>query len=472
MGQASKSTYKNGSSRFYTATVTTSLAEANDGYDVLHWSSNINFGNWYWYGARLETYVNGRRVGNVSGACTASGQTICSSSGNITIYKTHSWQDVSIGVKVISETVNGYGGVDITAEAWGTHGVAAKPSYAVSYNANGGSGAPSSQTKWYGEDLTLSDTRPTRTGYTFSGWSGSDGKSYNPGSTYSGNGALKLTAKWTINTYTVTFKDGHSGATLKTQTVNYNANATPPANPSRTGYTFAGWDGSYTNVTSNRTITAKWTINKYYIDVNGTLDGERQSGTSPMGTFDIYINNSLAMNDATDYYQQQNYQTSYKVQDIKVNTGYNYTGSSGSALSGIVPAGNVSISLNFTTKKYTVSFNANLGEAVSNMPPSFTKTHFVSVKLPSNVPTARRYEFLGWSTSAGGEVRYRPGDMYSAEGNATLYAVWKLKASVVKVYQADGTGKDGICSIYDDAGNHHYAILFCYDENGNKHEVI
>lgn len=472
MGQASKSTYKNGNSRFYTATVTTSLKEANNGYDVLHWSSNINFGDWYLYGARLETYVNGQRVGNVSGACTASGQTICSGSGDITIYKTHSWQDVSIGVKVISETVNGYGGVGITAEAWSTHGVAAKPSYTVSYNANGGSGAPSAQTKWYGENLTLSGIRPTRTGHIFSGWSGSDGKAYNPGSTYSGNGALTLTAKWGTNTYTVTFKDGHSGATLKTQTVNYNTNATPPAPPSRTGYTFAGWNGSYTNVTSNRTITAKWTINKYYIDVNGTLNGEHQSGTAPMGTFDVYINNSLAMNDTADYHQLHNYQTSYRVQDIKANTGYNYTGSSGSALSGTVPANNVSISLNFTTKGYTVSFDANIGEAVSNMPSSFIKTHFVSVKLPSNVPTARRYEFLGWATSADGEVKYKPGDMYSTEGNATLYAIWKLKASVVRVYQPDGTGRDGICSIYDDAGNHHYAILFCYDENGNRHEVL
>lgn len=472
MTTASSSTYKNGNSRFYTATVTTTLAEANNAYDVLHWESNINFGEWYQWGARLETYVNGQRVGNVSGACTYRGQTICASSGNITIYKTHSWQDVSIGVKVVSERVNGYGGVDKTTEAWNTHGVAAKPSYTVTFRDNGGSGSPGNQTKWYNEDLTLSKTTPTRTGYTFAGWSGSDGKSYSAGSTYSGNAGLTLTAKWNINQYTVTFKDALNSSWSHNVTVNYGSNASPPTPPSHTGYTFSYWDGNYTNVTSHRTVTARYTINKYYIDVNGSLDGVHQSGTSPMGTFDIYVNNSLAMNDATDYWQEHNYQTPYKVQDIKTNTGYNYTGSSGSALSGSVPAGTVSITLNFTTKKYIVSFDANLGEAVSNMPSSFTKTHFVSVKLPSNVPTARRYEFLGWATSSGGEVKYHPGDTYSVEGDATLYAIWKLKASVVKVYQPDGTGKDGICSIYDDAGNHHYAILFCYDENGNRHEVL
>ena len=387
------------------------------------------------------------------------------------IQKSRGGHNVRYSARVMSD--GGYADGD----KWSAEHSASIPSlasYTISYNANGGKDAPGNQTRWYGQgDFYLSDTIPSRTGYTFKGWAtSSDGSvAYKPGQHYGGDSNLNLYAVWKINTYTVTFVNG-LGTTLKTQTVNYGDNAAPPAAPSRTGYTFAGWDGSYTNVTSDRTITAKWSINKYYIDVNGSLDGVHQSGTAPMGTFDVYINNSLAINDSGDYWQEHNYQTPYKIQDIKANTGYNYTGSSGSALSGNVPAGNVSITLNFTTKEYTVSFNANLGEAVSNMPSSFTKTHFVSVKLPSDVPTARRYEFLGWATSAGGEVRYRPGDTYSAEGNATLYAVWKLKASVVKVYQPDGAGRDGICSIYDDAGNHHYAIFWIYDNNGNRHEVL
>ncbi len=353
---------------------------------------------------------------------------------------------------------------NVTVPAW--------TSYTVSYNANGGTGAPANQTKWKDENLTLSSIKPTRTGYTFQGWSTSTDSTveYNPGSKYTSNSSVTLYAVWKINTYTVTFVNG-LGTTLKTQKVDYGKNATPPANPTRTGYTFAGWSGSYTNVTSNRTITATWTINKYYIDVNGSLDGSDTSGTSPMGTFDMYINNSLAMNDATDYYQQQNYQTSYKVQDIKANTGYNYTGATGS-LSGTVPAGNVSVRLNFTTKKYTVSFNANLGEAVSNMPSSFTKTHFASVKLPTNVPTSRRYEFLGWSTSANGVVKYKPGDTYSAEGNATLYAIWKLRASVLNVYDSSRNRRNGLLHIYNDDGELHYGIMFVYGSDGRPHEVV
>lgn len=82
--------------------------------------------------------------------------------------------------------------------------VGAKPSYAVSYNANGGSGAPSGQTKWYGETLTLSTTRPTRTNYTFKGWaiSSGGGVAYAAGATYTANAAVTLYAVWE-RSYTV-----------------------------------------------------------------------------------------------------------------------------------------------------------------------------------------------------------------------------------------------------------------------------
>lgn len=348
-------------------------------------------------------------------------------------------------------------------------------SYTISYNANGGSGAPGNQTRWYGQsDFYISNTRPTRTGYTFVRWDGSDGKQYSPGSHFGGDYNLTLTAVWRINTYTVTFKDGYSGTTLKTQNVNYGGSATPPS-ASRTGYTHTGWDGSYTNITSNRTINATWRINQYNLDVNFNVDGTQYNNYEQMkqyGTFDMYINGSLVSNDVSDYSTDHNYNTSYSVKDIRAKTGYTYTGSSGAPLSGNLPARDIGVVVHFKTNKYTVSFNQNTSDPVTGMPNSMTKTHFVSIKLPTNVPERRRYEFLGWATSAGGNVVYHPGDTYSAEGNATLYAVWKLKASIITVYSESGERQSGLCHIYDSNGELHYAILYVYDSNGNVHEVI
>ena len=73
--------------------------------------------------------------------------------------------------------------------------------YTITYNANGGTGAPSAQTKVYGTNLTLSNTKPTRSGYTFKGWSTSSNGNvaYAAGATYSANSAVTLYAVWEAN---------------------------------------------------------------------------------------------------------------------------------------------------------------------------------------------------------------------------------------------------------------------------------
>ena len=76
--------------------------------------------------------------------------------------------------------------------------------YTVSYNANGGTGAPSSQTKTHGVTLTLSSTKPTRSGYTFLGWSTSSSATsptYYAGGSYTGNANVTLYAVWHKHTY-------------------------------------------------------------------------------------------------------------------------------------------------------------------------------------------------------------------------------------------------------------------------------
>lgn len=90
-------------------------------------------------------------------------------------------------------------------------------------------------------------SNPTRSGYRFTGWQGS----------YTNiTQDTDITAQY-IKTYTVTFKDWDN-STIKSETVDTGGSATPPSNPSRTGFRFTGWSGSYTNVTSDVTITAQY----------------------------------------------------------------------------------------------------------------------------------------------------------------------------------------------------------------------
>ena len=142
--------------------------------------------------------------------------------------------------------------------------IPAKPSYTVAYNANGGSGAPGSQTKWHGTALTLSSTKPTRTGYTFQGWatSASGGVAYAAGASYTANAAVTLYAVWKANTYTVTYNaNGGTGAPAN-QTKTYGKTLTlSSTKPTRTNYSFKGWGTSATSTTVAYAAGASYTAN-------------------------------------------------------------------------------------------------------------------------------------------------------------------------------------------------------------------
>lgn len=131
-----------------------------------------------------------------------------------TVTKTHAAQTLTFGVYKTSNT--NYEDVTISdggsySESYkylknvtdkATLSVTARTSYNVAFNANSGSGAPATQTKWYNEALTLSSTRPTRAKYTFKNWNtaqGGTGTSYNPGGSYTANAAATLYAQWTWN---------------------------------------------------------------------------------------------------------------------------------------------------------------------------------------------------------------------------------------------------------------------------------
>lgn len=143
--------------------------------------------------------------------------------------------------------------------------VPAWTSYSIKYNANGGSGAPSSQTKWKDQTLTLSSTKPTRTGYSFLGWSTSSSATsatYSAGGSYTANAAATLYAVWKANTYTIKYNaNGGSGAPAN-QTKTYGKALTlSTTKPTRTNYVFKGWGTSASATTVSYAAGASYTAN-------------------------------------------------------------------------------------------------------------------------------------------------------------------------------------------------------------------
>ena len=128
------------------------------------------------------------------------------------------------------------------------------PTITISYYANGGSGAPSDSSKYYGKDLTLSTVQPTRYGYTFLGWGTSSTDTtadYQPGGTYSGNTSTTLHAVWSKNITLSYNANSGSGVPSSQSATIYNATTSytftiSSTKPTRTGYDFLGWSLSST----------------------------------------------------------------------------------------------------------------------------------------------------------------------------------------------------------------------------------
>lgn len=143
--------------------------------------------------------------------------------------------------------------------------------YTITYNANGGSGAPGSQAKYYGKTLKLTTAKPIRTGYTFKGWSTSSSATsatWSAGGNYTTNASNTLYAVWEAKTYTITLDaNGGSGGTSVSKTYG-EAVALPINTPTKANYNFKGW------AKTQNAATAEWVVGDVYnenITENTTL---------------------------------------------------------------------------------------------------------------------------------------------------------------------------------------------------------
>ena len=139
-------------------------------------------------------------------------------------------------------------------------------SYTLTFDGNGGKPSEASRTVAYGGQYGSLPTA-TRTGYAFQGWytAGDGGTKVSP-STTMGAADTTLYARWSVNSYTVSF-DSDGGSNVPAQKVRYGSKASRPADPTRAGHTFQGWytsrDGGSkydfgTAVTGDVTLHAHW----------------------------------------------------------------------------------------------------------------------------------------------------------------------------------------------------------------------
>lgn len=175
-------------------------AQDNGSATIKTTSSIESFGGYWYSGLNIHAgaCVNGQWAGvDKTGVNVGANATVGLVSKTLKVSKTRNWQSIDCIADVrVNGFASGFSQVHVAVD------VPPKPSHTVSYNANGGSGAPGRQTKWWGEVLTLSSTRPTRANHTFLGWatSANGAVAYQPGGRYGADNNVTLYAVWKLAT--------------------------------------------------------------------------------------------------------------------------------------------------------------------------------------------------------------------------------------------------------------------------------
>lgn len=165
----------------------------------------------------------------------------------------------------------------------------------VKYDLNGGTGTSTSQTKTYGQDLTLHGA-PSKTGYTFVQWNGDSGVgSYAAGASYKrdfNGGEVTMTAQWSANTWYVKYNPNNGSGSMADSSFTYDSDSYLRANTfTRAGYAFNGWntraDGkgtSYSDKANVKNIATSGTVNLYaqWKVQNYTISYKPNGGTGTM----------------------------------------------------------------------------------------------------------------------------------------------------------------------------------------------
>ena len=275
-----------------------------------------------------------------------------------------------------------------------------------------GTGSAVTDMKPHNNILTLRGALFTRAGYTQVGWSTVDGgeKVYGFEDVYTQNEALTLYPVWNTNKYTITF-DTNGESEIAPITQDYGTEITAPANPTRKGYTFKGWDKEIpeTMPAENMTVKAQWEINQYTI----TFDTNGGSEIAPI---------------------TQDYGTKITAPDKPTRKGYTFKGWD-KEIPETMPAENMTVKAQWEINQYTIAFDINGGSEIAPI----TQDYGTEITAPDN-PTRKGYTFKGWDKEI---PKTMPAE------NITVKAQWKINQYTITF---DTNGGSDIAPITQDYG--------------------
>ena len=294
-------------------------------------------------------------------------------------------------------------------------------SYNVTYNAAGGSVTPNAQTVTYDSDVTL--PVPTREGYTFAGWYYGDQR-FTDG-IWKNAGDIKLTAKWTANSYMITYQDCYDFADVSQYRPGYVAFQSVTFDkeealyvPTRTGYSFNGWYDGDTEISSGAwTIASDVTLVSKWIANGNTITLDANGGSISTNYLAVTYDQSYTLPTPT--------RTGYTF-DGWYNGSTKYTDGTWQGVS------DITLTAKWTAVTYTIIYS-DIKSVTNTVKVTFNPNYSggtATVKHLSNgekltyptIPTRSGYMFAGWYTNSSCTREYSFSETITSD--LTLYAKW------------------------------------------------
>lgn len=276
------------------------------------------------------------------------------------------------------------------------------------------------------ESAVKTPAAPTKTGYTFAGWSPAV-----PNTMPAED--MTITAQWNINQYTITF-DTDGGNAIDPITKNYGAEVGTVDNPTKTGYNFVKWVDANTNAdatvpttmpANNMTLKAIWEADTYTVtlNTNGGTIAEGKNITSYTYSPDTAVTLPVTADMTKDYYTFAGWYDNEQFTGTPVLE---------------IPAGSTDAKTywaKWTANSYVITFNPNGG----TVDPTSMNYTYETTTLTLPTPTWEHHSFQGWYVSAdsGSWVKDTKFSMSAgSHGHVTVYAKWEGSLShVVEDYK-------------------------------------